>query len=205
MPSRSTRCAASCRRRRCRTSGSTGRAKSYEQLLLRMRAHPLPEARSYADLMLTELRKVIPSFLQRVDVAERGGEWSAYLASNREQTGAVVDRLWPDLAEPVPGVAGQARFGRGQRRSGAARLRPGRGGESPGRGLLLPTGLLGARGGATGPAASDTTTAWPCCGPTSVIVGTADTGRAVASSGRTTGSNSSPTTARSATCNAIAC
>ena len=38
--------------------------------------HPLPEARLYAELMLTELRKVIPSFLQRVDLAERGGEWS---------------------------------------------------------------------------------------------------------------------------------
>jgi thymidylate synthase ThyX len=74
--------------------------QSYEQLLLRMRAHPLPEARSYAELMLTELRKVIPSFLQRVDVAERGGEWSAYLASTREQTARVVARLWPDLAEP---------------------------------------------------------------------------------------------------------
>jgi thymidylate synthase ThyX len=75
--------------------------QSYEQLLLRMRAHPLPEARSYAELMLTELRKVIPSFLQRVDVAERGGEWSAYLASTREQTAQVVARLWPDLAEPL--------------------------------------------------------------------------------------------------------
>ncbi|HEY6472709.1 MAG TPA: FAD-dependent thymidylate synthase [Acidimicrobiales bacterium] len=73
--------------------------QSYEQLLLRMRAHPLPEARSYAELMLTELRKVIPSFLQRVDVAERGGEWSAYLASTREQTAHVVARLWPDLAQ----------------------------------------------------------------------------------------------------------
>jgi thymidylate synthase ThyX len=75
--------------------------QSYEQLLLRMRAHPLPEARSYAELMLTELRKVIPSFLQRVDVAERGGEWSAYLASTREQTAQVVARLWPDLADPL--------------------------------------------------------------------------------------------------------
>ncbi len=34
-----------------------------------MRAHPLPEARRYADLMLAELRKVIPSFLKRVDLA----------------------------------------------------------------------------------------------------------------------------------------
>ena len=56
--------------------GLYGTGQSYEQLLLRMRAHPLPEARTYADMMLTELRKVIPSFLQRVDVAERGGEWT---------------------------------------------------------------------------------------------------------------------------------
>ncbi len=76
--------------------------QSYEQLLLRMRAHPLPEARYYADMMLSELRKVIPSFLQRVDVQARGGEWSAYLASNRDRTARVLSRLWPDL---VPGVA----------------------------------------------------------------------------------------------------
>ena len=53
-----------------------------------MRAHPLPEARQYADMMLVELRKVIPSFLQRVDVTERGGEWSAYLAATRDADGA---------------------------------------------------------------------------------------------------------------------
>jgi thymidylate synthase ThyX len=76
--------------------GLYGTGQSYEQLLLRMRAHPLPEARSYADMILTELRKVIPSFLQRVDVAERGGEWTSYLASTRDATARVVARLWPD-------------------------------------------------------------------------------------------------------------
>jgi len=55
--------------------------QAYEALLLRMRSHPLHEARSYSDLILTELRKVIPSFLKRVDVPERGGAWSDYLAS----------------------------------------------------------------------------------------------------------------------------
>src|SRR5712664_794030 len=43
---------------------ATGQA--YEQLLLRMRAHPLAEVRTYADLMLVELRNVIPAFLKRV-------------------------------------------------------------------------------------------------------------------------------------------
>jgi thymidylate synthase ThyX len=81
--------------------GIYGTGQSYEQLLLRMRAHPLPEARSYADLMLVELRKVIPSFLQRVDVADRGGEWTAYLASTQRDTARLVARLWPG-DEPGP-------------------------------------------------------------------------------------------------------
>ncbi|MGH9089596.1 MAG: FAD-dependent thymidylate synthase, partial [Acidimicrobiales bacterium] len=90
--------------------GMYGSGQSYELLLLRMRSHPLPEARHYADLMLTELRKVIPSFLQRVDRPSRGGEWSAYLSTTREETAAVVERLWsagdPDPAsDPVPGDA----------------------------------------------------------------------------------------------------
>ncbi|HVB90889.1 MAG TPA: FAD-dependent thymidylate synthase [Acidimicrobiales bacterium] len=76
--------------------GLYGTGQSYEQLLLRMRAHPLPEARSYADMMLVELRKVIPSFLQRVDVPARGGEWTAYLASTRAETARLLARLWPD-------------------------------------------------------------------------------------------------------------
>ena len=78
--------------------GMYGTGQSYEQLLLRMRAHPLPEARTYAEMMLIELRKVIPSFLQRVDVAERGGEWSAYLEATRSGTARLVDRIWPDAA-----------------------------------------------------------------------------------------------------------
>jgi thymidylate synthase ThyX len=83
--------------------GIYGTGQAYEQLLLRMRSHPLPEARCYADMMLTELRKVIPSFLQRVDVAERGGEWSAYLASARENTARLIERLWPDLVRDAVG------------------------------------------------------------------------------------------------------
>lgn len=54
--------------------------QAFEALLLRMRAHPLTEARLYADHMLTELRRVIPAFLRRVDLPDRGGAWSRYLA-----------------------------------------------------------------------------------------------------------------------------
>ena len=48
-----------------------------------MRAHPLPEARTYADLMLTELRKVIPSWVKRVDVDDRGVAHARYLERQR--------------------------------------------------------------------------------------------------------------------------
>jgi thymidylate synthase ThyX len=64
--------------------GIYGSGQAYEALLLRMRAHPLPEARRYAGLMLTELRKVIPSFLRRVDLPDRGLEISQYLSTNRQ-------------------------------------------------------------------------------------------------------------------------
>jgi thymidylate synthase ThyX len=82
--------------------GIYGTGQSYELLLLRMRSHPLPEARQYASMILTELRKVIPSFLQRVDLADRGEAWSAYLAATRDETARVVDRLWPDGAPNAP-------------------------------------------------------------------------------------------------------
>lgn len=73
--------------------GIYGSGQAYEAMLLRMRAHPLPEAREYADLMLVELRKVIPSFLKRVDLPDRGGRWSAYLADNHDRTAILVDDL----------------------------------------------------------------------------------------------------------------
>jgi thymidylate synthase ThyX len=77
--------------------------QAYEQMLLRMRAHPLAEARHYADLMLIELRKIIPAFLRRVDVPERGGAWSAYLASVAERMGVEAASLGA-APEPRPEV-----------------------------------------------------------------------------------------------------
>jgi thymidylate synthase ThyX len=88
--------------------GIFGSGQGFEHLLLRLRAHPLPEARHYAEMMLHELRKVIPSFLQRVDRPERGGVWSAYLTETAARTEEVVGRLWPELlGHPgAPGGAG---------------------------------------------------------------------------------------------------
>jgi thymidylate synthase ThyX len=67
--------------------------QAYEALLLRLRAHPLPEARSYADLLLEELRQVIPAFLVRVDRDDRGVAWSRYLAETADETAKVVDAV----------------------------------------------------------------------------------------------------------------
>ncbi|MEO7190464.1 MAG: FAD-dependent thymidylate synthase [Vicinamibacterales bacterium] len=73
--------------------GIYGTGQGYESLLLRMRAHPLLEVQAAGDLMLEELRKVIPAFLTRVDQPERGGAWSRYLAETRARTGDQAVRL----------------------------------------------------------------------------------------------------------------
>ncbi|MBI4011464.1 MAG: FAD-dependent thymidylate synthase [Candidatus Rokubacteria bacterium] len=77
--------------------GLYGTGQAYEALLLRLRANPLAEAQAYADLMLTELKKVIPSFLRRVEVPDRGGAWTQYLRETREATRSVAGRLLADL------------------------------------------------------------------------------------------------------------
>ena len=70
---------------------ATGQA--YEMAMIRMQAHPLGEVRDYGNMMLTELRKVMPSFLTRVDRPDRGGAWSEYLARTHSQLEELSDRL----------------------------------------------------------------------------------------------------------------
>ena len=123
--------------------GMYGTGQSYELLLVRMRAHPLPEARHYADLMLEELRKVIPSFVQRVDRTDRGVAWSEYFASNRQTTAAIVDRLVGRSAG-MSGHGGETRAGgrgEGPDGEGGGGARVG-GGEGEGEGEGRPEGRL---------------------------------------------------------------
>ena len=104
--------------------GIFGSGQGFEQLLLRMRANPLPEARRYAELILVELRKVIPSFLSRVDKPDREASGSS---TSRAPRGHGWRR-----ARAV------ARRGTGTGNIGAPnRLRPRRGGQGP-RGDVLP-------------------------------------------------------------------
>lgn len=74
---------------------ATGQA--YEALLLRLRAHPLAEARAVGEMALVELRKVIPSFLMRVDRPDRGGAWSDYLARTEERSLGLAEKLLSGL------------------------------------------------------------------------------------------------------------
>lgn len=83
---------------------ATGQA--YENLLLRLRAAPESELRAFGDLILEELRQVIPAFVKRVDREDRGVVWSRYLAETRAETRAEADRLLTGLApEAVDEVA----------------------------------------------------------------------------------------------------
>jgi thymidylate synthase ThyX len=67
--------------------------QSYEQLLMRLAQHPLAEMREYGELMLPELRKVIPEFLKRVDVPDRGVAWADYWRRVREATEDLAAKL----------------------------------------------------------------------------------------------------------------
>ncbi|MBX5440943.1 MAG: FAD-dependent thymidylate synthase [Solirubrobacteraceae bacterium] len=53
--------------------------QTYEQLILHLLAHPLPEARRVGEGVLAAVKAVMPSFVARVERPDRGGEWIEYL------------------------------------------------------------------------------------------------------------------------------
>jgi thymidylate synthase ThyX len=65
--------------------------------LVRMQANPLAEVRDYGSMMLGELRKIVPSFLTRVDLDDRGVRWSQYLEQVRDD----LEGHARDLAPPT--------------------------------------------------------------------------------------------------------
>jgi thymidylate synthase ThyX len=67
--------------------------QAYEQLVMRLLASPLPEAREVGGMALEELRKVIPAFLKRVDMPDRGGAWIQYLEQLRARTSEAAGRF----------------------------------------------------------------------------------------------------------------
>ena len=84
--------------------------QAFEAMLLRLAADPLEECRELGTRLLGELRKVIPSFVARVDRPDRGVVWTDYLRTTREDTRALADRhviepeLLPRHDGPMPEV-----------------------------------------------------------------------------------------------------
>jgi thymidylate synthase ThyX len=74
--------------------------QSYEQLILHLLAHPLPEARAYGRMILDAIKAVMPSFVARVERPDRGGEWSAYLEQRERAAQRWAARLGLDRPEP---------------------------------------------------------------------------------------------------------
>ena len=76
--------------------------QAWEQLIIRLRAHPLAEAREAGDRVLDALRQVIPDFLTRVDRADRGERMGAYRRATEERAAA----MWEALAGGAESVTG---------------------------------------------------------------------------------------------------
>ena len=77
--------------------GIYGTGQAYEMALVRMQASPVQEIQGYGEMMLGELRQIIPSFLTRVDLADRGRRWSQYLTAVRGD----LEEMAGELGEPT--------------------------------------------------------------------------------------------------------
>jgi thymidylate synthase ThyX len=83
---------------------ATGQA--YEQLILHLLAHPLPEARETGRMILEAIQAVMPSFVARVERPDRGGRWIEYLREREAAADRWAARLGLDrgsAAERDPG------------------------------------------------------------------------------------------------------
>jgi len=81
--------------------------QAYEQLILHLIGHPLPEARRYGEMILAAIQAVMPSFVSRVERPDRGGAWAGYLAERRaagERWAARLGLEEADAAEARPSV-----------------------------------------------------------------------------------------------------
>src|ERR1700754_3127448 len=157
--------------------------QAYEQLILHLLAHPLPEARAYGAMVLDAGKAVMPRFVSRVERPGRGDVWMGYLAERREAERRWVARLGLD-------------------RDAAAEKRPSvRLTHADGDVTRLLAALLYEAAGVPEERASARS-----CAPSSwASARTGATARAAASRRCATGSRSCPTTARSAICSATGC
>jgi len=77
------------------TVGIFASAQAIESLIMHLRSEELSEAREVGDQILREVRKVIPAFLERTDLPERGGATTAYRATTRTDLAKLAAKYLP--------------------------------------------------------------------------------------------------------------
>lgn len=81
------------------TVGIFASGQALEGMIMRLRSSDSQEARGVGEELLTEARKVIPTFLERADKPDRGGAMMAYLANTRHSVGELAMRYLPETFE----------------------------------------------------------------------------------------------------------
>ena len=107
-PRRSTCCAGSCRPSSLSHMGIFATGQTYEQLVLHLLAHPLPEARAYGEMILDELQ---------------GGDAELRLPRRASRPGRGVGRL-PGVPRRAPASGGPRRLGLDEDETTGGPLRP---------------------------------------------------------------------------------
>ena len=82
--------------------------QAWEQMVIRLRSHPLAEAREVGDQVLAALRQVIPDFLTRTDRADRGERMGAYRMATEERAAEMWEGLSPAGDSPRAGTVPHA-------------------------------------------------------------------------------------------------
>ncbi|MFA4927460.1 MAG: FAD-dependent thymidylate synthase [Patulibacter sp.] len=82
--------------------------QTYEQLILHLLAHPLPEARRYGRWILDAVQAVTPSFVTRVERPDRGGRWIEYLQQREDAADRWAAQLGLDQASAAARTADEA-------------------------------------------------------------------------------------------------
>jgi len=81
------------------TVGVFASGQALENMIMRLRASDLPEAKETADKILEETRKIIPVFLERADRPDRGGAYTKYLSDNNANMQKLADQILPATHE----------------------------------------------------------------------------------------------------------
>jgi thymidylate synthase ThyX len=87
------------------TVGFFSSAQAFESLVIHLLSEPLPEAVQLGQQLLEMGRQIIPSFLERTDLPERGGASVAYRANTRTNVRDLAKQLLAGVtAPPVEGM-----------------------------------------------------------------------------------------------------